>query len=228
MQKADHSGHRGRLREKYIEHGIDALAEHEVLEMLLFNAVPYRNTNDIAKNLIDRFGSLAAVFDASMDMLTDAGLTRNQAAFIKLIPDVTRLYLVTRYEERADKILDLDRLAFYLVDKFIGKEHEENALMLLYDSKGKELYCDFFAQGTASQMELSIRHVVHIALRYNACGVVLAHNHPSGTALPSREDLILTRRLKEALACVDVVLIDHCIVADRDCCSIMQSGCFDV
>jgi len=227
MQKADHSGHRGRLRDKYIEHGIDALAEHEVLEMLLFNAIPQRNTNNIAKNLIDRFGSLSAVFDASMDMLTDAGLTRNQAAFIKLIPDVTRLYMVDRYSDRQNPVLDLDRLGFYIINKFIGKEHEENALLLLYDSKGKEIICDFFAQGTAGQLEISIRHVVHMALRYNAASAVIAHNHPSGMATPSQEDLKATRRLKEALALVGVELLDHYIVADRDGCSMTLTGLLD-
>ena len=227
MQKADHSGHRGRLRDKYIEHGIDALAEHEVLEMLLFNAIPQRNTNDIAKNLIDRFGSLSAVFDASMDMLIDAGLTRNQAAFIKLIPDVTRLYMVDRYSDRQDRVLDLDRLGFYIINKFIGKENEENALLLLYDSKGKEIYCDFFAQGTNRQLDLSIRHVVHMALRYNAASAVVAHNHPSGIATPSQEDLSTTRRLKEALALVGVDLLDHFIVADHDGCSMTLTGLLD-
>ena len=76
-KKADHSGHRDRLRNKYVENGVESLAQHEVLEMLLYNAIPYRNTNDVAKNLIDHFGSLSAVFDASREALTENGLTRN-------------------------------------------------------------------------------------------------------------------------------------------------------
>ena len=79
MQKADHSGHRSRMREKYLKSGIDIFAPHEILELMLYYAIPYKNTNDIAKALIDRFGSLTCVFDAPIDSLTDAGLTENQA-----------------------------------------------------------------------------------------------------------------------------------------------------
>ncbi|MBR1534369.1 MAG: hypothetical protein IJ639_08390, partial [Ruminococcus sp.] len=79
MQKADHSGHRSRMREKYLKSGLDVFAPHEVLELLLFYAIPYKNTNDIAKNLITRFGTLSGVLDAPIDSLVDAGLTENQA-----------------------------------------------------------------------------------------------------------------------------------------------------
>lgn len=93
MYKADHSGHRARMKKKLLEQGMDVFEQHEVLEILLYYAVPQRNTNDMAKNLIDKFGSISAVFDASMEALRSAGLSEHQALLLKMMPDITRLYL---------------------------------------------------------------------------------------------------------------------------------------
>ena len=226
MQKADHSGHRNRLREKYIQFGVEALAPHEVIEMLLYNAIPYRNTNDIAKNLLDRFGSLSAVLDASIEMLMEAGLTRNQAAFLKLIPDVTRLYMLDKHDNPA-KIIDSSTLGAYFIDKFIGMDHEEHVLVLLLDEKMKEVYSGVLSKGTFKASDISIRRLLGLALNYGAAGVVLAHNHPSGIALPSQEDYRATLRIEAALRLVGVELIDHYIVADNDCVSLKESGVLD-
>lgn len=223
MQKADHSGHRNRLREKYIEHGVEALAPHEVLEMLLFNAIPYRNTNDIAKILLDRFGSLSAVFDATLDQLTEAGLTRNQAAFLKLIPDVTRLYALDKYDNPS-KIIDLQRLPGYICDLFIGHESEEHVIFLLMDKKMKETYCGVVAKGDFSASAISMRKIIGLALNYGAAAAVLAHNHPSGFAIPSAEDYKATLQIRDSLRQIGVELLDHYVVADGDCVSMRDNG----
>ena len=223
MQKADHSGHRDRLRKKYIDFGIEALADHEVLEMLLFNAIPRRNTNDIAKNLIDTFGSISAVFDASMAALIKAGLTQNQAAYVKMIPDVTRLYMLDKYE-RPISVVDLDHVAEYLADKFIGVEHIEKSVVILVDEKMKEVYCGVIAEGDFGQVEVSTRRIVELCMTYNATGVILAHNHPGGFAVPSVEDMVATRALQKALKAIKVKLLDHFIIADHEAVSLKESG----
>ena len=225
MQKVDHSGHRNRLREKYIEHGIEALAPHEVIEMLLFNAVPYRNTNDIAKILLDRFGSLSAVFDASIEQLMNAGLTKNQAAFLKMIPDVTRLYAMDRYDNPS-KIVDFEELPSYIINLFIGYENEERVILLLLDKKMKELYCGVVAEGTFNNAAISIRKIISLALNYGAVAAVLAHNHPSGFALPSQSDYKTTIKIRDSLSNIGVDLIDHYVVADGDCVSMHENGLF--
>ena len=223
MQKADHSGHRNRLREKYLNGGIEILAPHEVIEMLLFNAVPYRNTNDIAKRLLDAFGSLSAVFDASLEMLMNAGLTRNQAAYIKLIPDVTRLYLLDR-NDNPSKIIDYDMVGDYFIKKFIGVSHEERVLLLLMDEKCKELFCGFVADGGFDTAAFSNRKVMRMCVSYGAHSVIMAHNHPSGFGLPSAADYRSTVKLRELLASIDVILIDHFIIADDEAVSMVQTG----
>lgn len=225
MEKADHSGHRDRLRAKYLENGVESLAPHEVIELLLFNAVPYRNTNDIAKRLLDRFGSLAAVLDASLDMLMQAGLTRNQAAFLKLIPDVTRLYMVER-EDDGDTIIDMETLPAYLKAQFIGRMHEECIFLLLVDKKMKEVYSGVLSRGSFNASEISMRRIVSLALSHGAVGAILAHNHPSGFAMPSQEDYRATVTARDTLRRIGVELLDHYILADGECVSMRESGMF--
>lgn len=226
MQKADHSGHRNRLRAKYTENGIEALAPHEVLELLLFYAVPYRNTNDIAKNLLDRFDSLSAVLDASVELLTEAGLTVNQATFLKLIPDVTRLYLLDKHEDNS-KILDLSAIGDMLINRFVGMEQEEHVHLILVDKKMKVVYSGELSKGTFNASELSIRRILNLALNYGAVGAIMAHNHPSGFSMPSQQDVRATDQIRSALSVIGVRLIDHFIIADRECLSMRDSGLFD-
>ena len=226
MNKADHSGHRDRLRTKYLENGIESLAPHEIIEMLLYNAIPYRNTNDIAKVLLDRFGSLSGVMDAPMNELMEAGLTRNQAAFMKLIPDVTRLYLVDQHR-RSDHIVTIEELPAEIVRHFIGLQDTEHVFLLLVDRKMKEVYSGILSKGTFNASEISTRRIVNLALNHSAVGAVLAHNHPSGLATPSREDIMATDIISTSLRLVGVRLIDHYIVADGECVSMRDSGLLD-
>ena len=222
MQKADHSGHRARMKKKLAEHGLDAFEPHEVLEILLYYAIPQRNTNDIAKNLIDRYGSFSAVLDAPLDSLIKFGLTEHQALYLKMIPDVTRLYMLDKYHN-ADKVLDSENIARYIIDKFIGYEEKEHVLLILMDKKGKEVYSGMIARGDFHSANISVREIVTLALNYGAVSAILAHSHPSGYAMPSREDVMVTRDLKKALALVKVELVDHFIVADHDCVSLAES-----
>lgn len=226
MQKADHSGHRARLREKYVKFGIEALAPHEIIEMLLFNAVPYRNTNDIAKHLLDRFGSLSEVLDAPIELLMAEGLTQNQATFLKLIPDVTRQYMLDKHDNPV-RILDPDAIARYLADKFIGLEKMEQVFVLLVDEKYKEVYSGWLSKGSFSVSEISIRRLMSLVLNYGAYSVILAHNHPSGMAIPSQADYRATVRIQEVLGQVGVGLYDHYIVADHEVVSMRDSGLLD-
>ncbi len=206
MQKADHSGHRSRMKKKLMQSGFDHMEPHEVLEILLYYAIPQRNTNDIAKNLIDRFGSISAVFDASVDMLKSAGLTEHQALYLTMFPDIARIYLVDKYENQ-DKIIDYDNITGFIRDRFIGLEEQENVLLILIDKKGKLVY-----------------RIVTLAINYAATSAFIAHSHPSGLALPSKEDVLVTRDLKKALKLVGIHLLDHFIVADHECVSLAESG----
>ncbi|MBQ3286226.1 MAG: RadC family protein [Ruminococcus sp.] len=222
MQKADHTGHRSRMKKKLAQQGLDAFEPHEVLEILLYYAIPQRNTNDIAKNLIDRFGSFSAVLDAPIDLLLKAGLTEHQALYLKMFPDVTRLYLLDKYHN-PDKVFDSSNVSAYILDRFIGFEETENVFLLLLDKKGKEVYSGMIGKGDFNSANVSVREIVTLALNYGAVYAILAHSHPSGFAMPSKDDILVTKDIKAALKLVKVDLLDHFIVADHDCVSLAES-----
>ena len=226
MQKADHSGHRARMKKKLIEHGLEVFEPHEVLEILLYYAIPQRNTNDIAKNLLAHFGSLSQVLDASMEALKDAGLTEHQATYLRLFREVSRLYLVDKYDN-PKKVLTADGVADYIIDRFIGYEETEHVLLLLMDKKGKEVYCGMIAHGDFNTVNVSFRKILSLALNYGATTAILAHSHPSGFAMPSQEDVYTTFDLMDALGMIGVKLADHFVVADHDCISLAENGMLD-
>lgn len=217
-----HQGHRERVRNKFLQNGLDNFEKHEILEFLLFYCVPMKNTSVLAHKLIDSFGSLSAVFDAPFDALVDFGLTQTQATFLKLVPDISRVYIDDKHNS-TDKVVDYKTLGDRILHKFIGRETEQVLLMLL-DAKGKEVFCGIISKGSINNTDIPVRKIVDFALRYNAKSAVIAHNHPSGIALPSVDDLQATSNVNSALKLIGVRLLDHYIVADNDCVSLAQSN----
>lgn len=222
-KKALHSGHRQRLKEQFLKHGLDSLHDINVLELALFYAIPRQDTNPIAHRLLDRFGSLDRVFDASMEeLITQGQLTENAAILLKLIPAVARRQQLSR--SSFDNILDTTRrCGDYLAPFFFGAT-DEVVYLLGLDAKCKVLGCIELFQGTVNYAHLSIRRVVEEALKMKATSVVLAHNHTSGIAVPSQEDIETTRAVAHALDLVGILLADHIVVADDDYVSMAESG----
>ncbi len=219
--KADHSGHRARMKRRFLENGVDNFHPHEVLEMLLYYAVPMKDTNDLAIRLITHFGSFSAVLDAPIDLLMEFGLTENQATYLKLLPQACRLYL-DDMSNSPQKIITKEHIAPYLINKFVGRT-EECVLLLLMDRKCKELFCGVISSGSFDTSELSVRKIIDLSLRYGAVYAILAHNHPDGVALPSNADISATRNIAAALHLIRVKLVDHYVIADNDCVSMRDS-----
>lgn len=221
-----HEGHRDRMRQKFLQDGLDVFETHEALELLLFYAIPRKNTNEIAHYLIEEFGSLSAVFDAPVDTLMKVGkLTRNTAVLIKLIPQISRIYLEDKHK-RSNKLVSDDVVGDLLMHKFVGRTNE-TVILVLMDGKRKQLFCGVVNEGSLNGAEIHIRKMVELAMRYNASMAIISHNHPSGIALPSKDDMIATASVRDALSLVGVRLIDHIIVADDDYVSLRQSDCED-
>ncbi len=218
-----HDGHRQRMKERFFYEGLDHFSQFEALEVLLYYAIPRKDTNPIAHALIDRFGSLEQVLDAPLEELEKVpGISRNVATLIKLVTEMGRLYLVKRTENI--KVLKTIReCGEYLKPYFFGRVNETVYLLCL-DAKCKVLACREVGEGSVNSANVPIRRIVEIALAVNATSVILAHNHPSGVALPSKEDIATTRRVAAALSTVDVQLVDHIIVADDDFVSLTQTG----
>ena len=218
-----HSGHRQRLKDQFLTHGMDPIHDVNVLELILFYAIPRQDTNPIAHRLLSTFGSLAAVFYATPEELMErGGLSKNAATLIKLIPAAARRQQLSR--SSCHQLLDsTQKCGDYLVPFFFGATQEEVYLLGL-DAKCKVLGCVKLSTGSVNSAGLSIRKVVECALNMKASSVVLAHNHTSGIAVPSQEDIRTTKSISHALDLVGVYLADHVVVADEDYVSMAESG----
>ena len=218
-----HDGHRQRLKQRFLENGLDDFTDIQVLELLLCYCIPRKDTNPIAHALLDRFGTLFQVLEAGVEELCETpGIGEHAATMLRFTTEVGRYYMVSRSTH--NKILTtLEDCARYMVPFFFGRQ-SETVFLLCLDSKCKVLCCREVGEGSVNSVGISVRKIVDTALRANAVTVVLAHNHPSGIAVPSGEDIQTTRRIAMALKAVDVNLADHIVVADDDYVSMAQSG----
>lgn len=225
MGENPHAGHRQRLRLRFLNYGLEHFAPHNMLELLLFYAIPQRDTNELAHRLIDRFGSLAGVFDAPAGELRKVkGMGEGAVALIKLIPALGKAYADDK-NAIGTRITNTKESVQFLLPKFVC-ETAELVLLLCMDNKCKVLGCPVVCRGDVNSANFSARSVVEEALRLGATRVILAHNHPRGLALPSAEDLDTTDRLRDILRPVGIELVDHLVVANGDCVSLAESGHF--
>lgn len=219
----EHEGHRQRLRRRFIDHGLDSFEDHNVLELLLFYAMPRRDTNLIAHRLLDAFGSLSGVFDANPAALMEVeGMGESAAALIRLVPEVARRYFIER-NDPGDVLANSQIAGQYLLPRFLTSR-EETMILVCMDAKLKVLDCRELGRGSTTSVNVNVRKVVQLALSQNAAAVLLAHNHPGGLAVPSQEDVEVTLHIRQVLAQVDVTLADHIVVAGNDFVSMADSG----
>ena len=218
-----HDGHRERMKKRFLEEGLDGFTQIQALELLLFYCIPQKDTNPLAHALLDRFGSLSQVLEAPVEELRKVpGVGAHTAIFLHLITEAGRFYLVNRSSQ--ESILpSLESCAEYMLPFFFGRK-VETVFLLCLDAKCKVLCCKEIGEGSVNAAGISVRRVVETALNAGASTVVLAHNHPSGLALPSAEDIQTTRRVAMALSAVEIQLADHIVVADGDYVSMVQSG----
>lgn len=218
-----HDGHRKRLRQRFMDEGLDHFSDIQVLELLLFYAIARQDTNPIAHRLLDHFGSLSQVLEAPVEELCKVeGVGENTAVYLRLVTQVGRWYQKDR-AARVKMLPTLESCARYLQPYFFGQS-VETVYLLCLDAKCKLLCCRKIAQGDVNSTDLSIRKIVETALSANASSVLLAHNHPGGMAIPSYEDIHTTQNVAAALQAVDVNFVDHLVICDDDYVSLMQSG----
>ena len=218
-----HKDHRQRLRDRFLKEGLDNFDEVHVLELLLFYCIPRVDTNPIAHSLLRHFGSLTNVLNATADELEKVeGIGKNTSTFLSLITQAGRYYQVKQSEP--GKILrTIDQCGNYLGPYFFGRE-QETVFMLCLDAKCKVICCKMVGEGSVNSANIPVRRVVEMALAANATTVVLAHNHPSGLAIPSADDIQTTQRIAAALETVEIILADHIVVSKDDYVSITQSN----
>ena len=222
-----HDGHRERLKQSFLEHGLEGMNEINSLELLLFYAIARRDTNELAHALLSRFGSLDGIFHASVEELMEVpGVGEHTAILLTLLPQMMKKSAVSKTSE-IRQISSSRDAGKYLVPRYID-EKDEVVLMLCLDAKRSILCCSEMSRGVVNTVNISIRQIVEKALKVKATSVILAHNHPSGLAIPSREDDIVTKNLYNALELVGIHLEDHIIVADGDYVSMADTGMLDL
>lgn len=209
-----HENHRERVRQRFLTGGFENFAIHEILESLLFYSIPRGDTNEIAHQLLEWFGSLKGILEASPDeLMTVPGIGAQSAMLLKTIPELLRRYA----EETAEDIPvynTVSRIATFFCRQFIGLDHECLYLMLL-NNRMNLIDCVRVSEGSVNSSAVPFRTMTEKALLKKASLAVVAHNHPNGMAVPSSNDLEVTELLSQSFDLVGVSLLEHLIIVDR-------------
>ena len=220
-----HEGHRERVRRRFFEEGLEHFAPHEVLEYLLFFTIAQGDTNVIAHRLMEHFGSLTAVLEASYDALLEVeGIGPKSALLLCSVPSLSRVYLEDTLRRGA--VLDTPKkMEDFLRPRFLGAREEQFYLICL-DSRRCVLDCRRLNKGAIDRVHVDMRSILEIVLRTGATAIILAHNHPAQFAVPSSDDLAVTRYIASVLNAVSVKVLDHFVFSRDECVSMRETGYF--
>ena len=216
-----HSGHRERMRKKFIADS-DALYPHEILEVILYGANKRKNTNGIAHALLNKFGSLSAVFDAPIEELIKVdGVGKQSAVLIKTYPAVFRRY-------QKDKLADKKKIynfgdALSYCKQLLENSDREEFFVICLSGTGNILDKKKW-KGTLNRITVTIREIVEFCILVQPAGVIIAHSHPNGLVKPSNKDVIVTKELYNSMRSMDIRLMEHLIVNETDYFSFMREG----
>lgn len=223
QKKAIHTGHRGRVKEEFLTRGIEGWPDHRVLELILFYAIPQGDVNPLAHELIDRFGSLSGVLDALPEELKRVkGMGEHSAAMLKLFPAVVGRYLEGRTEPGV--IVHTAAEAGHVLAPHLYGARNEMVYILCLDAKEKVLGVRKISEGNIGNSDVTIRRAAEECLALRATFCYLAHNHVSGVALPSPEDMNTTNVIRAALEPLGVRLVDHLVFVDGDLVSVRETA----
>ncbi|KGP75823.1 DNA repair protein RadC [Desulfosporosinus sp. Tol-M] len=218
-----HEGHRSRSKNRFLEEGLDGFEDHEILELLLFYAIPRKDTNELAHSLINKYGSLSGVLEADpKDLAKTPGLGENSAILLALIPSLARIYLKDRWGTRPT-LDSTAKAGEYVLTLCAGRTYEVFYLICL-DAQHKVIYPALVHEGTIDQAPVYPRVIVETALRHKAHSVILAHNHPGGSPTPSPQDIEVTKRIQVALEQISISVLDHIIASGEDYVSCAEKG----
>ena len=221
-----HKGHRLRVKTRFLKEGLDGFADHQILEFLLYYAIPMKDTNELAHKILKEFGSISSIFEAHpKDIMKRCNVTENIAILISLVPHLAKRYNQDKWGNKPC-LNTSSKVGKYATNLFTGRVYESFFLICL-DNQGNLNNTVLLHEGTIDEVSVYPRLVVEAAIRYNAAMVVLAHNHPSGSLVPSDDDKSTTIRVRSALNAISVRLIDHIIVAGTEYYSFSENG-FDL
>lgn len=221
-----HLGHRDRLRQRFLKGGADALADYEMLELLLFMAIPRKDVKPLAKDLIAKFGSYNKVLYAKPeDLLKVKGLSENSVAAIKVV-EASAKKMLKQDIHKLPVLKNWNRLLDYL-NATMAREAVEQFRLIFLNHKNEIIADEVQQVGTVDHTPVYPREVVKRALELNATSLVMAHNHPSGDPAPSQSDLDMTNAVIAAAKPLKILVHDHLIISKNGYKSFKEMGLLD-
>lgn len=226
--KNPHENHRNRVKIRFINNdfSLEGFAPHQILEFLLFYSIPRIDTNEHGHRLIDRFGSVKGILDAKHeDLISVDGVGENTAVFLKLIAAVSKYYASSELKigEQYDTI---DKVGKFLVNLFMGTTNEK-AYVLTFNGKNEMTNCKLICEGSVNSNPALVKNIVSTAIKEDAVGIVIAHNHPTGLAVPSGADIEFTSQLRYCCNQIDINLVEHIVVAGNSFAPIIKKNLAD-
>ena len=220
--KHRHAGHRERMKAEFLARGLEGWPDHRVLELLLFYTIPQGDVNDLAHELVERFGSLAGVLDASVEELKKVkGVGDHTAVFLRMLPAVLGRYQGAR--TRLSAIINSPEEAYAWLEPYFFGARNEMVYVLCLDGKRQVLGVRKVAEGSIELAEVNTRRIAEEAIGLRAAQIYVAHNHVSNLAIPSQADWLTTDTLRSALRPIGIELIDHLVFVDGDMVSLKDS-----
>lgn len=209
-----HKNHRQRVKERFLLHGLDTFSEHQILEMALFFALPHVDTNEMAHHLINKAGSFTRVFDLPKEELeTVSGIKDNASTFLKFLVAFTKYYTSKVSVESAKKGMTYDEIGKFLINFYVN-EKQEVVVVCFFDEKTNLIGKKVIGVGDFNSVSVNLRNLVDDVLKTGARQVVLAHNHPTFSPVPSSEDISTSRNIENILNQVGVKLIESFIITN--------------
>ncbi len=223
MKENLHSGHRQRMRERYLAQGGEGFADHELLELLLFSCIPMRDTNELAHKLLKEFGSLPMLIEAEpRDVINRCGISEATAVFISAQNALIKSCMKQKWEKRT--FIGSSQRAGEFAVSLLSQMNYERFYIICLDSRHRFIKAVLIAEGTVQEAVVYPRLVVEAALRHQASSVILTHNHPGGSLKPSLNDMNTTVKIVKAMNLIDISVVDHIIVADNQYFSFAENN----
>ena len=211
-----HGGHRQRMRERLKTSGVSSFADHELLEMLLYNIFPRKDTNETAHKILDEFGgSLELLLNADpADLERRCGLNGNAAVLFSIVAELGKRSVYGKFKEKM--LIDSSEIAGNYVKFLLSHEKRECFYVICLDAQSRLISPVLISMGTVNETHVYIRSIVEAAVKFNASSIIVAHNHPGGSLVPSSEDVSTTANIVKAMNMIDVYVADHIIVCGNE------------
>lgn len=223
MENKLHEGHRNRLKNRFLNEGLDNFEMHNVIELLLFFAIPVKDVNPIAHALINEFGSLDKIFDADFDSLCEVkGVSEHTATLLTLMPSLFKKYSQCKFKSQ-DIFLN-EETFLKLVVSNSAPETEECVWLYLFDNANRLIFYEMIFTGSVNSVKFDTKKAVELILKKKASSIVLVHNHPNGTAYPSSTDINTTTELFRVFNALGIDLEEHYVVSANKVYPIIKKG----